>query len=188
MTTHARKPTRTTIHATVHALRAVAASLMLATCAHAIEIEAGPIHTEIDARTRCPAICEAARGLKWDGKWRVVSDTSALCSCLPTVNPAAPPVIRYEQTDFRGGDLPNGRAPAPSFALCGDQCLADARCVAYTWSPVDAMCSRKDGSAVRMPGQGTSGYLSERGVTPPPGAASAPSQAPAQAPVKKRTR
>ena len=73
-----------------------------------------------EARARCPAVCEDARGLKWDGRWREVSVHSALCSCLPVVNPSTPPVIRQERTEFVGGDLPNGRTLAASFALCGD--------------------------------------------------------------------
>lgn len=158
--------TSTTISIALHALRALMLSAPLAPGAHAVEVEAGPIHTEIDARTRCPALCADTGGLKWDGKWRATSNNHAVCICLPPPNPAVPPLIRYDNTTFSGGDLPNGRAPATSFALCGDQCLADPRCVAYTWS-ADGMCQRKEGRITLTPGAATSGYLPDRGTTPP---------------------
>jgi Mannan-binding protein len=49
--------------------------------ADGVDVPAGPIWNNDDARTKCPAVCTAAGG-SWNGHWRtVIPGRSSVCGC-----------------------------------------------------------------------------------------------------------
>jgi len=149
--------------------------------ARAVEIEAGPIWNDMDAQSKCPRVC-GANGGQWKGQWRTTEPgRMSLCDCSGA-RPAPPPsyagpVIRYDNTAFMSNDLGIG-TPASSFDNCAAQCLADSRCVAFTYSR-PGTCAIKSG--VGMISQSmfaTSGFVSSRGSAPPMPSSAAPPQNP----------
>ena len=49
--------------------------------APAVDVPAGPIWNNDDAKVKCPAVCTAAGG-RWNGNWRtVIPNQSSVCGC-----------------------------------------------------------------------------------------------------------
>lgn len=71
-----------------------------------------------------------------------------------------PPIRRYEATDFPGNDLDDQVGRARSFDDCARRCLADGRCVAFTFNLNNRNCIPKHtvGAAERN-GRAVSGVL-----------------------------
>ncbi|MDF5710641.1 MAG: mannan-binding lectin [Nostoc sp. S4] len=57
------------------------AILGLSSRAFALDVKAGPIWNNDDAKVKCPVACAAVGG-KWDGNWRTtVWGKESVCSC-----------------------------------------------------------------------------------------------------------
>jgi hypothetical protein len=71
-----------------------------------------------------------------------------------------PPVRRYEATDFPGNDLDDLVGRARSFDDCARRCMADGRCIAFTYNLNNRNCVPKHtlGAAERN-GRAVSGVL-----------------------------
>lgn len=162
----------------------LAAGLCVSLGAHAVDLEAGSIWSNGDARGKCPRIC-GDRGYGWDGNWHITGINRAVCSCkvgfVPPLQgqgrPGEPvyqgPVVRYDRTDLVANDLPNGRVNARSFEDCAQKCLGDRKCVAVTYNTAGS-CYKKSGVGQRQENASAiSGVITARGVAPelPQGAA-----------------
>lgn len=166
----------------------VAACLLLAgLAAHAqvFPVEAGPIWNDGDARGKCPTTCDRAGGKVWTGDWRTTrAGRMSTCDCVipgtshgdyadgTVAGPAG--VLRYEQTDFKGNDLPGGGGPANGFDDCATRCAGAAGCVAFTLNTYTAQCFLKSSAQGRRDSPvAISGVLADR-TAAPPGASLAP--------------
>lgn len=161
----------------------LAVLMTLASMARAVDVEAGPIWNHDDAKAKCPNVCVRAGGV-WDGNWRTTRPDMSVCSCSDAKGSGGVQggVVRYENTDFPYGDLPDGRSDARSFEDCANQCIANTACIAFTYSP-GASCYKKSSTGQPMSVQGAvSGVIAGRGVAPPsqnappPAAIAAPAQ------------
>jgi hypothetical protein len=160
--------------------------------AFAVEIEAGPIWADMDAQRKCPQVCSGAGG-QWKGQWRTTQPgRMSVCDCTgvspppPVILPYRPPsgtgpVIRYEKTEFVGNDI--GRDTSATFDRCASVCLADPRCVAFSYGTAGTCDKKSAVGNIKETMFATSGYLSARGAPPPvPGYAAPQAPAPAMAP------
>jgi len=145
-------------------------------------VEAGPIWSDADADGKCPAACDDAGGKLWTGDWRTpVANRMSTCDCVvpgaagpgyagdiaPATDRAS--VARYENTDFKGNDLPGAQTVA-SFDECTARCRATAGCVAFTINTFSMRCILKSALGKQRPAYaGMSGVLADR-IAAPPGA------------------
>ncbi|MCK6513187.1 mannan-binding lectin [Myxococcota bacterium] len=53
-----------------------------AASAQVIEVKAGPLRTDAQARVTCPGMCKKV-SREWNGQWRVLPAGMAVCSCAP---------------------------------------------------------------------------------------------------------
>ena len=153
------------------------------TTASAIELEAGPIGSDEDARGKCPVVCARNANLAWTGNWRTtVPNVMSVCNCEAGTMQYTPPgyapapyppqaanvqVIRYDNTDFVGNDLPGGSTHAASFDDCAAQCSAEFACAAFTYHAQLNKCYRKAAAAnATAAPEVISGMLSGRVRTP----------------------
>ena len=45
-------------------------AVLAAAPASAVDIQAGPIFSNMDAQNKCPGVCQRSNGRTWDGNWR----------------------------------------------------------------------------------------------------------------------
>ena len=107
-----------------------------------VEMEAGSVRSDSEARTICPSVC-GARG--WAGRWRRVGDEHhAVCGC--SSNAPAAPISQEQPTscNVQGNDACGGcsiTCPAGQQAQCAEgvaQQRADASLVCV--SPARCLC------------------------------------------------
>lgn len=162
-----------------------------------VQVDVDTIWDDNDARGKCTQACQA-KNLYWTGQRGTKGFvTQHYCVCdsrrppeperpaaiivMPQATPGAPamavvgsPIVRYDNTDFMFNDIE--RISTRSFDECGSACLADRRCVAFTYSQAGS-CYKKSGtSQIQHSSFATSGFIASRGSPPP--VAAAPAAAP----------
>jgi len=172
----------------VHSMRmwiALFALSLAGTGVRAVEIDPGPLWNSGDAQGRCPQLCSRTGG-QWNGQWRTTEPgRMSVCDCVasgPMILPApanAGPVIRYEQTEFVANDIERGTAA--TFDRCAAQCLADARCVAFTHGSAGTCYTKSRVGTIAQSMFATSGFIAARGAPPPMPGYAAPQAPPALA-------